>query len=213
MFALISPERIELPPGAVVRMPATWQEYQSLTERRGDKATPRIKYCAGEVLLMSPLPRHGRDANLMADVVKALLDHLGRDYDAYTPVTMQLPQETGIEPDYCFYIDHWQAVAGKDRINWQTDPPPDLALEVGVTSYTDINSYLPYLVPEVWLLKGRLLEIYQLRVDKYQLRNASFYFPEFNLQSILEDALQLTYSRNSGSAIQRLRQRLSAGEC
>jgi hypothetical protein len=27
------------------------------------------------VLLMSPLPVHGRDANLIADITKALLDH------------------------------------------------------------------------------------------------------------------------------------------
>jgi len=38
-------------------------------------------------------------------------------YDAFTPVTMELPEESGIEPDYCFYIDNWKAVSGKERIN------------------------------------------------------------------------------------------------
>jgi hypothetical protein len=41
---------------------------------------------------------------------------------------MELPEESGIEPDYCFYIDHWEAVTGKKRINWRTDPLPDMAL-------------------------------------------------------------------------------------
>lgn len=41
---------------------------------------------------------------------------------------MELPQESGIEPDYCFYIDNWQAVSGKERINWSIEPPPDLVL-------------------------------------------------------------------------------------
>ena len=36
MFALISPEKIQLPPGAVVRLPATWQEYQTLCQQRLD---------------------------------------------------------------------------------------------------------------------------------------------------------------------------------
>jgi len=36
---------------------------------------------------------------------------------------MELP-ESGIEPDYCFYIDNWKAVSGKERINWSVDPPP-----------------------------------------------------------------------------------------
>ncbi len=62
---------------------------------------------------MSPLPVHGRDVNLLADIVKALLDQDGREFDAFTPVTMMLPEESGIEPDYCFYIDNWQAVSGK----------------------------------------------------------------------------------------------------
>lgn len=85
MFALVSSEKTQLPPGTVVRLPATWQEYQQLCDQRGDGSIPRLKYRQGEVLLMSPLPIHGRDANLLADMVKALLDHDGREYDAFTP--------------------------------------------------------------------------------------------------------------------------------
>jgi hypothetical protein len=69
---------------------------------------------------------------------------------------------------------------GKDRINWQIDPPPfgfavalcekasgshggnpqdravspDLVIEIDVTSYTAAEDFLPYKVPEVWLLKA-----------------------------------------------------------
>jgi hypothetical protein len=67
MFALVSPEKIQLPAGSVVRLPATWQDYQSLYDRRGDGSIPRLKYRKVEVLLMSPLPVHGKDANLIAD--------------------------------------------------------------------------------------------------------------------------------------------------
>ena len=108
MYAVISPEEIQLPAGSVVRLPGTWQEYRSLCDRRGDGSIPRIKYRYGEVLLMSPLPKHGRDAHLIAAIIATLLDYRKREYDAFTPVTMQLPEESGIEPDYCFYIDHWQ---------------------------------------------------------------------------------------------------------
>ncbi|MDX2214331.1 MAG: hypothetical protein SFY66_13660 [Oculatellaceae cyanobacterium bins.114] len=34
MFALVSPEKIQLPPGSVVRLPATWDEYQALNSHR-----------------------------------------------------------------------------------------------------------------------------------------------------------------------------------
>ncbi|MEO1744764.1 MAG: Uma2 family endonuclease, partial [Cyanobacteria bacterium J06629_9] len=177
MYALVSPQEIQLSAGAVVRLLATWQDYTKLREQRGDGSVPRIKYRNGEVLLMAPLPVHGRDANLVADIAKVLLDHEGQDYDAFTPVTMELPEESGIEPDYCFYIDSWQAVSGKHRIDWQTDPPPDLVIEIDVTSYSDVNDYLPYRVPEIWLSRQQQLAIYRLQGDGYQQQSQSQFFP------------------------------------
>ncbi|BAY22828.1 hypothetical protein NIES2100_25920 [Calothrix sp. NIES-2100] len=209
MFALISPEKIQLRPGSVVRLPATWQEYQSLCEQRGDGSIPRIKYRDGEVLLMSPLPVHGRDAHLVADIVKTLLDHDEREYDAFTPVTMTLPEESGIEPDYCFYIDNWQAVSGKKRIDWTQDPPADLVIEIDVTSYSDVQDYLPYRVPEVWLFKKQQLLIYQIQGTDYQLQTHSRYFPEFDLQSAIARCVQIAYERNTSAAIRHLKQQLS----
>jgi Uma2 family endonuclease len=208
MFALVSPDKTQLPPGAVVRLIASWQEYQHLCDQRGDGSIPRIKYRNGEVLLMSPLPVHARDASLLADVVKVLLDHDEREYDAFTPVTMSLPQESGIEPDYCFYIDNWQAVSGKKRIDWQQDPPPDLVIEIDVTSYSNLQDYLPYRVPEVWLFKNQQLLIHQLQGDDYQLQTNSCYFPNFDLLSAIARCVQIAYERNTSAAIRDLKRRL-----
>ena len=208
MFALISPEKIHLPAGAVVRLPATWQEYQTLCQQRGDASIPRMKYRTGEVLLMAPLPKHGRDASLIADIIKVLLDHQGCEYDAFTPVTMELPQESGIEPDYCFYIDHWQAISGKERIDWRIDPPPDLVLEIDVTSYSDVHDYLPYRVPEVWLFRNKELLMYQLQGLEYVVQTSSRYFPDLYLPEIIAQCLQVAYERNTSTAIRALKQRL-----
>jgi Uma2 family endonuclease len=210
MFALVSPEKIQLPPGSVVRMPATWQEYQNLCQQRGDGSIPRLKYRHGEVLLMSPLPIHGRDAHLIANIVITLLDRNGQEYDAFTPVTMTLPEVSGIEPDYCFYIDNWPAVSGKKRIDWQQDPPPDLVIEIDVTSYSDVGDYLPYRVPEVWLFKNQQLLIYQLQGEDYQLQTQSLYFPDFDLQNAIACCVQIAYERNTSAAIRDLKQRLDS---
>lgn len=43
---------------------------------------------------MSPLPKHGHDAHLIANIITTLLDHVKREYDAFTPVTMELPEES-----------------------------------------------------------------------------------------------------------------------
>jgi Uma2 family endonuclease len=206
--AIVSQDQLQVSAGAVLKIPATWQEYLQIRQQRGDGSIPRIKYRHGEVLLMSPMAAHGRDASLLADVAKALLDHEDREYDSFTPVTMELPEESGIEPDYCFYIDNWQAISGKQRINWQEDPPPDLVIEVDVTSYTDVVDYLPYRVPEVWLWKKQMLKIYRLQNGEYALQDKSIFLPSIDLPVILQTVIEDAYARNSSFAIRSLRKRL-----
>lgn len=209
VYAEVSPERINLPPGTVMRTPGTWQDYQALVERLGDRQLPRIKYRPGEILFMSPLPVHGRDAHLIAMVVMELLDHRELEYEAFTPITMDLPEERGVEPDYCFYVNNWAAVAGKDRIDWVNDPPPDLVIEIDVTSYTSLDDYVPYQVPEVWLFKRRRLSIYQLVDGCYEDADGSRFFPSLEVNEIVLETMRIAGERNTSSAIRALRRQLA----
>jgi Uma2 family endonuclease len=202
MNTVITPEKIELQAGTVVRMLGSWQDYQALSEQLGDRTIPRIKYRKGEILLMAPLPEHGRDASLLALIVIALLDYLNRIYETFTPITMSLPEVSGIEPDFCFYIENWRSVVGKSRIDWQNNPPPDLVIEVDVTSYTDINDYLSYKVPEVWLLKNKQLLVYRLQGENYIITESS-YFP--NVSEIVRQCLQIANNQTTSEAIRWLR--------
>ena len=202
MHTVITPERIELPPGAVLKLLGDWQDYQVLSQQLGDRCSPRIKYRPGEILLMAPLPEHGRDASLLGLIVTALLDHLNRRYDSFTPITMSLPEISGIEPDYCFYIENWRSVVGKNRIDWLNDPPPDLVIEVDVTSYTSIDDYLPYKVPEVWLLKNKQLLVYRLQGENYAITESS-YFP--NVREIVQQCLEIANEQTTSEAIRWLR--------
>lgn len=210
MYAVISPVEIQLPVGCVVRLLGTWQDYCNLRDSRGDRATPRIKYREGEILLMSPLPKHGREAHLLARVVEVLLECQNRNYEAFTPITIELPEQGGIEPDYCFYLDNWQAVVGQERIDWRNSPPPDLVIEVDVTSYTAVADYLPYQIPEVWLYRDTGLQIYNLERDGYQPQDLSRYFPDLELSTLIEQVFSVALSQGTGTAIRDLRRRLGA---
>jgi len=42
--------------------------------------------------------------------------------------------QKGFEPDSCFYIQHAEAVSGKEKIDLKFDPPPDLTIEVDIAS-------------------------------------------------------------------------------
>ncbi|MEH2248774.1 Uma2 family endonuclease [Nostoc sp.] len=202
MDTVITPQRIELPPGAVLKLLGDWQDYQVLSQQLGDRSSPRIKYRRGEILLMAPLPEHGRDASLLADIAKVLLDHLEQRYDLFTPITMSLPEVSGIEPDYCFYIENCRAVVGKKRTDWESDPPPDLAIEIDVTSYTDINDYLPYRVPEVWILKSNRLLIYRLLLESYVLTESSYFL---NVREIVQQCLQIANEQTTSEVIKWLK--------
>jgi Uma2 family endonuclease len=207
MDTIISREKIHLPPGTVVRMEdKTWQDYQTLVEQLGDRVLPRIKYRPGEILLMAPMPKHGFDAALIADIAKVLLDHVGQDYLAYTPITMELPEIVGVEPDYCFYIENSAAVIGKARINWQVDPPPDLVIEVDVTSYTNIADYLAYKVPEIWLWKRGSVQIHSLQDDVYVMVSESRFFPGIGVSEIISKAIAAAQQVTANRLIRSLRQ-------
>jgi len=202
MYTIITPERIELPPGTVVKLLGDWEDYQALSQRLGDRYFPRLKYRHGEILLMTPLAEHGRNASLLADIAKVVLDHLGQRYDSFTPITMKLPPISGIEPDYCFYIENWRSAVGKSRIDWQNDPPPDLLIEIDVTSYTNINDYLPYKVPEIWLLKNKQLLVYRLQGESYAVTESS-YFP--GIPEIVHQCCEIAYEQATSEAIKWLR--------
>jgi Uma2 family endonuclease len=209
VYAVVSADRISIPPGSVLRTPGSWQDFCQLRDNRGDGSIPRLRYRHGEILLMSPLPRHGREANIIADIVKALLDDENRNYEAFTPITMELPEVGGIEPDYCFYIDNWQAVVGKDRIDWKVDLPPDLAIEIDVTSFTSELDFLPFNVPEVWIFKNSQLTIYQLVTGKYEVSETSRYFPGVLLQQTIDGCFVIAKEKGTGAAINELRRFLN----
>jgi len=57
----------------------------------------------------------------------------------------------GIEPDNCYYIQTEPTVRGRQELDLETDPPPDLAIEIDITS-TSVNKFGIYLalgVPEL----------------------------------------------------------------
>lgn len=121
---------------------------------------------------------------------------------------MDLPEERGIEPDYCFYIDNWRAVTGKDRIDWQVEPLPDLAIEIDVTNFTAVDDYLPYQCPEVWLLRGNTLSIYHFKDNHYIPESVSRYFSDVDLAEMVSRVFKWAASQGTGSALQQLRRNL-----
>jgi hypothetical protein len=87
--------------------------------------------------------------------------------------------------------------------------PDKIQLPAGaVVSYSNVNDYLPYRVPEIWLFCKKQLLIYQLQGEEYILQEKSLYFPKIQLQEVITRCLQIAYERNTSAAIRDLKQRL-----
>jgi Uma2 family endonuclease len=73
-------------------------------------------------------------------------------------------RQRGLEPDRCYWIANEAAVRGKSRLDLRVDPPPDLAIEVDVTSSSldRMSIYAALGVPEVWRVDNGTLTFQEL---------------------------------------------------
>jgi hypothetical protein len=85
--------------------------------------------------------------------------------------------KAGIEPDDCFYLKNCRAMIGIKRLDMTIDPPPDLALEIDLTSRTQVSAYAALGVAEVWRHRNGRLAIYILVNGEYLESTTSLSFP------------------------------------
>lgn len=126
-----------------------------------------------------PLPEHEIDKELIGDMVKILLEELEIDCECFGSTTFKREDmDQGIEPDQSFYVQNYIQMIGKRRIDLTTDPPPDLAIEVDVTSKTQLDAYKALGVPELWRFEAGRLRISVLQNGQYIDSEISPTFPE-----------------------------------
>lgn len=195
---------IDLSPGGeVVLRHQTWADYEDLLESRQDHAAIKVRYHAGrqEIRITAPLARHGKTSCVLSDLVTALLRRLGRDWEGFDPITLKRAGEGGLEPDKCFYIEHREAILGKEQIDLETDPPPDLALEVDATSPTSIEDYEPLRIPEVWIYRENSLHIYLFDGRHYREAADSPTFPGMPVRQWIPEYLRRAWEAGSSVAL------------
>lgn len=148
----------------------SWTTYERLLGEHSDTSVPRFSYDRGELEIMSPLPEHERYSRLLDLLVTVVAAERGVEVYGLGSTTFRREDlQRGFEADSSFYVQHVGAVRGRDRIDLSQLPPPDLVIEVEITS--PVLSKLDILaaigVPEVWRYDGRALSILVLREDGY----------------------------------------------
>lgn len=155
-----------------------WQEFEDILEDLGEHRHSLIAYYKGVLEIRMPLAGHERIKVLIGDLLKIILDELGLEWESLGSTTFKSKKmQAGIEPDDCFYIQNYQAMIGKQRLDLDVDPVPDLAIEVDLTSVTQISAYESLAVPEIWRYEKGKLEISVLEDGKYLNSSVSKAFP------------------------------------
>lgn len=155
-----------------------WQEFEGILEDLGEHRHSHIAYYKGVLEFRMPLPKHERHKIIVGDLLKILLDELGLEWESLGSTTFKNRRmQAGIEPDDCFYIQNYQAVTGMNRIDLDVDPVPDLAIEVDLTSQTQVSTYAALGIAEIWKVKNGKLEINLLQDGKYISSTSSQIFP------------------------------------
>jgi Uma2 family endonuclease len=171
--------QISVPPGhRVLFHDVSWLEFEAILEELGEHRASRIAYSQGTLEIRMPLPEHEFNKEIIGDMVKILLEELEIDRECFGSTTFKRKSMLqGIEPDNCFYIQNSALMIGKKRIDLTVDRPPDLAIEVDLTSTTQLDVYEALGVPEIWRYENNKLQINVLENGKYVESAISPTFP------------------------------------
>jgi Uma2 family endonuclease len=166
----------------------SWSTFETLLKEIGNRRGYRIAYDNGMLEIMSPLYEHENPKIQSDRFIFILAEELGIEIKSAGSMTLKQEQaKKGIEPDNCYYIQSEPAVRGRQELDLETAPPPDLAIEIDITS-TSLNKlaiYSALRIPELWIYNGRVLNFYQLVEREYIERDFSIAFSFLSVGKML----------------------------
>jgi Uma2 family endonuclease len=196
-----------LPGQRILLKDIPWQEFEAILEELGDKRATRLAYYQRTLEIRMPLPEHERAKVILGDLLKILLDEFNLNWEPFGSTTFKRQEmAAGIEPDDCFYIQNYAKMIGKKRVDLAVDPPPDLAIEVDVTSKTQLSAYEALGVPEIWRYKNQKLSIYLLQNNQYFESKISLNFPDFPVIEGVSRFLTMSLTEGTSVALRAFRQ-------
>ena len=199
--------QISVPPGhRVLLHDVSWQEFEAILEELGEARATRIAYSTGTLEIRMPLPEHEVNKEIIGDMVKILMEELEIDRQCFGSTTFKRKDMAqGIEPDQSFYIQNYALMIGKKRIDLTVDPPPDLAIEVDVTSKTQLDAYETLGVPELWRYENGKLQINVLQDGKYIESEVSPTFPNLPIVEAISQFVQQSITMGESPTLRAFR--------
>lgn len=199
-------------PDRVVLQNISWQTYRSLVTDFEQEPAIRLTYDRGTLEIRMPLDPHETFKKLLGRLIEAATEELGLEIRSLGSRTCDREDlAKGLEPDQCYYIQHEAQVRGVAQIDLAHYPPPDLAVEIDITS-SSLNRlaiYSALRIPELWRFDGTSLTIYTLQGESYVLGSASDALPPLTASDI-ERFLHLQPTTGENSLLRQFRQWLAS---
>lgn len=189
---------VSSPEQLVILDRVTWETYERLINEHGERCGTRFTYDEGVLQIMVVSSRHERPNRRLATLVEVFAEEWAIDIEPLGSTTFKREDlQKGFEPDSCFYIKNAEAIRNREKIDLAVDPPPDLSIEVDITSgsLNRLPIFAAVGIPEVWRFDGNKVSIFLLlETGEYSEATNSLYFPAVTaeiLASFLEDSQKL----------------------
>jgi Uma2 family endonuclease len=161
----------QLPEGEIVIFHgATWEEYEELLDQVGEASGLRISYNEGTLKVLSLSVEHEICVRFIEHLIGAITIKLRINIISTGSATMRKKKKKkGNEPDASFYVQTASKIGNRLDLDFEVDPPPDIAVEVDIHhDSTDNDSiYAALGVPEIWRYDGWTASIRRLHGSNY----------------------------------------------
>lgn len=165
-----------------------WRTYRALCDALSERRL-RLTYDGENFEVMTVSLLHDLLSRLLGRFLVVLTEEFGMPIRSAGSVTLERQDvQRGIQADESYYIVNEPLIRDKEQIDLQSDPPPDLGVEIDVSrsSLNRLAVHAALRIPEVWRFDGHDLFIHQLAADgKYDLAKHSRYFPLVPIQEIV----------------------------
>ena len=202
-----------LPNGAtLVIHEFSWDDYERLLNDLGDRPGLRISYDSGRLEVMSPTFRHEECEALIGDLILVFCEVFRLTLQKAGGTSWRRRSlDKGAEADGSFYIRNAKHTIGKEDIDLEQDPPPDIAVEVDVTrnSAGKFPIYAGLGIPEVWRYHRKVCKFYALTNGKYKEIAVSGCLPQLTGEMI-SDAIEIGRSKGQDEARRAFRRRIKS---
>jgi Uma2 family endonuclease len=182
----------------------TWDAYVTISDALNEHVGVRMIYNDGRLILMGKSRRHERLAEFLGHLVMAIAAYSQLDCEPSGEATYRRrPKGAGLEGDRTFHFGaNAERMRGLENYDFDTDPPPDLAIEVEASHPADeaIASWGQLGVPEVWRFDATTLNctFWNRRDDgTYEQVSRSMFLPMLEPADVV---YQISRARELGSS-------------